>query len=615
MTIHMPLVPNDPDRALPRVPLPDLDSCGAHFLEWSRPLLTAEQATATESAVAQFLQPGSPARVLHTALAAYDSTDGITSWLDDFWSARYLGRRDRIALNANFFFLFQDNGASALNRAAALIIGALDYKRAYEDGDLASATRQGSPLSSVQSRYLFSSTRIPGASIDTSRNPYSDEWPGPSRARHIAVLSRGRIFRLDVIGSSGQPHSLDELTAALEHIQSITTGEFAGDYGIGRLTTKARAEWAISRQALIDKDPANITALDVIETALFCLCLEDHSPASPHEGADALLHGDSANRWFDKALSLVVFGNGMAGLNGEHCRLDGITVVGFIDAVLGSTPEEQAERTGAHNQGKPAMVPVEFVLDDSLRTDIATAGDAFDEYRSKVRTHTLDLDGFGADVVKALRMSPDAFVQLAFQLAHQRAKGHVGTTYESVAMGLYGHGRTEAMRVVSAESVNFVTTMQDPATDGATRREAFRAAAAVHVARSRLCQAGESPEQLLWELQLLQQRRGIELGADTPMALYQSPGWTIMRDDYLSTSAVPSPNVRLFGFGSTSPQCIGVGYLLLPTSLHVYLSSPASGYSGMKLFAEELSEAIIQLRELLSEGTAASPALKGPDHG
>ena len=60
-------------------------------------------------------------------------------------------------------------------------------------------------------------------------------------------------------------------------------------------------------------------------------------------------------------------------------------------------------------------------------------------------------------------MSPDAFVQMAYQLAHRRAKGLTGATYESIATRQYRHGRTEAMRVVTPEVLTFVSTMEDPA--------------------------------------------------------------------------------------------------------------------------------------------------------
>ena len=71
------------------------------------------------------------------------------------------------------------------------------------------------------------------------------------------------------------------------------------------------------------------------------------------EACDQLLHGDSANRWFDKAMSLIVFADGSAGINDEHCLLDGSTVISFIDDLLASSTEEHSLRSGAQPQGLP----------------------------------------------------------------------------------------------------------------------------------------------------------------------------------------------------------------------------------------------------------------------
>jgi carnitine O-acetyltransferase len=189
---------------------------------------------------------------------------------------------------------------------------------------------------------------------------------------------------------------------------------------------------------------------------------------------------------------------------------------------------------------------------------------------------------------------------MAYQLAHRRAKGITGATYESIATRQYRHGRTEAMRVVTPEVLRFVDLMEDPEAGTETRRAAFRAAAEAHVRRAKECQSGQAPEQHLWELQLIQRRRGAELGVTEPLRLFESPGWLTMRDDYLSTSSAPSVNIRYFGFGSTSEQCIGVAYVLLPDRFNVYLSTPQPVADAMHVFADRLREAVRELRELLA---------------
>ncbi len=63
-----------------------------------------------------------------------------------------------------------------------------------------------------------------------------------------------------------------------------------------------------------------------------------------------------------------------------------------------------------------------------------------------------------------------------------------------------------------------------------------------------------------------------------------------MRDDYRSTSAVPSPHVRCWGFGSTSDTCIGIGYAMLPERFDLYLSTPRAVSEQMAVFASTLTD-------------------------
>jgi carnitine O-acetyltransferase len=586
---------------LPRVPLPDLaDSCD-RFLEWCAPLLTPDEVKDTKAAVESFLRPDSPAQVLQTALEKYDACERVHSWLDEFWPYRYLGRRDRIAVNANFFFLFRDSERDQVRGAAGLIMAALHYKLLVDEERIPPVVQHGRPLSMEQNKFLFSTTRIPGVVQDSVRAPYSGSPPRPSRARHILVFFRRNMYRMDVIGSTGRPHTLDELAAGLRAVMAEGAARAEPGPSIGPLTTQARADWARNRQALRACDPGNTAVLDEVETALFCVCLEDGVPEDTQEAADRLLHGDSGNRWFDKAVSFIVFGDGTAGVNVEHCELDGTTVLSFVDTMLETPPGAHAAGAGARSQGAPAFGPLRFGLDEALAAEVHRAAADFDHYAAATATMTESFPDFGAATAKRLGMSPDAFVQMAYQLAHHRALGFVGATYESIATRQYRRGRTEAMRVVSPEVVAFVQAMAGDGADRATRRQAFRAAADQHVTRARQCQVGDAPEQHLWELQLIQERHGEELGVTEPLALYTSPGWLKMRDDYLSTSSAPSRNIEYFGFGSTSSHCIGIGYVLLADRLNIYLSTPRAVAERMSRFAAELRVALRDLVELLSE--------------
>jgi len=68
-------------------------------------------------------------------------------------------------------------------------------------------------------------------------------------------------------------------------------------------------------------------------------------------------------------------------------------------------------------------------------------------------------DKFGADAIKAIKLSPDSFIQIAMQVTfynlHEKAPAH----YESAALRRFINARTECIRSTCIESVEFAKMM------------------------------------------------------------------------------------------------------------------------------------------------------------
>ena len=60
------------------------------------------------------------------------------------------------------------------------------------------------------------------------------------------------------------------------------------------------------------------------------------------------------------------------------------------------------------------------------------------------------------NVPKAARISPDSFIQIAFQVAYFRLHGAHPPTYETGTLRQFADGRTETIRLPNAESAQFV---------------------------------------------------------------------------------------------------------------------------------------------------------------
>jgi carnitine O-acetyltransferase len=589
----------DDQSSLPRLPLPTLEETSLRFIEWCEPLLSASELHDTKAALERFVRRGGPGERLQDALVAYDRESGVKSWLDLFWQTRYLGRRDRIALNANVFLLFPDWRMTQTRRAASLIASALNFKQLADEGRLPVERWRGQPLCMVQYKYVFATTRIPGLTQDTVRAPFTLPHPGPSLARHILVFHKGHIARMEVIGPNGAPYHIDDIEHGLDAVKGSLDALADTDESVGHLTTMARAEWAAARAELIAAHHDNAAALETIETALFNICLDEVAPEDHLAVCNNLLYGSSANRWYDKAISLIVTANGTAGVNAEHSMLDGMALMGFVDALHARNAAEASAHSTTTSTGMPAFALIQFNLTENLRRKIREAAQSFKAYGDTTASMLYEFDAFGANRVKELGLSPDAFVQLALQLAHVRTKRFVGATYESIATRQFDRGRTEAMRVVTPEILQFVAAMQDEAASQADKVRRLRAAADKHVRRAKECQEGQAPEQHLWELMLIQKRSGKALDVTEELTVFTSPGWLKMRHDYLSTSSLMSDLVTFFGFGSTSVDCIGVGYAVRSDGFYAYLSTGKSGAIYLAKFAANLRDAMLELRDLL----------------
>lgn len=63
---------------------------------------------------------------------------------------------------------------------------------------------------------------------------------------------------------------------------------------------------------------------------------------------------------------------------------------------------------------------------------------------------------WGKGLIKKCKVSPDAFVQLALQLAYFKDSGSFAQTYEATTTRLYLNGRTETVRSCTQQSCEFV---------------------------------------------------------------------------------------------------------------------------------------------------------------
>lgn len=606
---------------LPKLPIPSLEATCDRYLKALEGLQDPKEHAQTKKVVSEFLN-GDGLRI-QARLKSW--AQNKPSYIEDFWYESYLSHSDPVVLALNPFFVLEndptpDRGAQ-LPRAASLIISSLGFIHDLRMGLLAPDSVRGVPLDMDQYSRLFGAARIPtqrGCKMVLSSN-----------SSHIVVLRRGQFYWFDVL--DGQDRLLLTEREVLRNLQAVVSDadktpihEVARN-SIGVLSTENRKTWSSLRDNL-SSNKHNQPCLEIVDTALFIVCLDDAAPDNLAElcanflcGTYNLVNGvqvgTCTNRWYDK-LQIIVCSDGSAGINFEHTGVDGHTVLRFaadifteglmllarsinpsaptlFHAPLSPYAKSYKPLRGTVNYPPPSpgyiLDPdpkkLEWALTPELRAGIRFAETRLSDLICQNDCQALEFKGYGKNFITSHGFSPDAFVQMAFQAAYFGLYGRIECTYEPAMTKAFLHGRTEAIRTVQPESVHFVKTFfSEVSLDD--KAKTLRKACQRHVELTKECSMGLGQDRHLYALYCLLQREragNYEPSPDDPIPLpfegkplpsiFTDSGWSLLNTSILSTSNCGNPALRLFGFGPVAAEGYGIGYIIKEDGISICASS------------------------------------------
>ncbi|XP_038659816.1 carnitine O-palmitoyltransferase 2, mitochondrial-like [Scyliorhinus canicula] len=182
-----------------------------------------------------------------------------------------------------------------------------------------------------------------------------------------------------------------------------------------------------------------------MDSAIFCLCLEDNRVENETELTHAMLHGDGVNRWFDKSFRLIITNNEVSGINFEHSWGDGVAVLRFLEEIFNDSTENPAislKPVPSSADTSAAVRKLEFKLSESVKAMVSAA--------KRVKENPCKSDNWritiiGKNLIMEQNLSPGAIVQLGFQMTFLHQHGKTVPTYESCSTAAFKHGRTETI--------------------------------------------------------------------------------------------------------------------------------------------------------------------------
>lgn len=498
--------------------------------------------------------------------------------------------------------------------------------------DRATSREKGQPLCMAQYYRLLGSCRIPGTTIDKQHisNDLNDN-------EHVIVVCRNQFYSLEV-KNKNVALTEDEICSNLLHILNEAPC-LEGPPPVGVLTTWRRPLWAEARKGLI-QDENNARNLKTIETALLVLCLDeplsDNFNVRMSRGAKGhsvgcrdetnlmlqMIHGggsrlNSANRWFDKAIQIIISGDGACGLCYEHSFAEGGPVIATVQKWMDeadSLPQNHDVPICDDNLKLPTKL--QWNLDSTNHKHISEAITAIDGLSSDLDFQVFRYDNYGKNFIKSCKVSPDSYIQLALQLTYYKLNGKLTATYESASLTRFLHGRVDCIRGASPEALQWVQAMAQPKEDDMCNKKVT-----FHL-------VSDEKKLELWDAAIKQQTsemidnimgQGIDLHLlglreaakeTSPTAAHPLPklftdeSYRLFNKFLLSTSQVLTVGDSLMGYGPVEPDGYGCSYN--PKENHIIFCISAfwsSENTTSCKFAQSLEESLNAMHSLLNRIT------------
>ncbi|KAL6463584.1 hypothetical protein MHYP_G00279750 [Metynnis hypsauchen] len=587
--------------SLPKLPVPPLKQTCDRYLAALEPIVDSEMLKNSQELVKEFQAQGGVGERLQKGLEhRARKTD---NWLSDWWlQTAYLDYRLPVVVHSSPGVVlprleFSDRQGQ-IRYAAKLIAGVLDFKGMIDNETLPMEYLGGKMLCMNQYYQVLCSCRIPGIKSDSVVNYALNKRP----PTHITVVHNYQFFVLDVYNSDGTPLTVDQLYIQLEKIwnSSLQTNKEP----IGILTSNHRNSWGKAYANLI-KDKTNKESVRAIQKSIFTVCLDAPMPRVSDEmyrtrAAVQMLHGggsrwNSGNRWFDKTLQFIIGEDGTCGVIYEHAPAEGPPIVALIDHVVEYTKKSEMVRTPMVPLPMPKKL--RFIITPEIKRDIEEA-----KQNMNIMVHDLDMKvivfpHFGKNVPKSYKMSPDAFIQVALQLAYYRTYKRCCATYESASLRMFKLGRTDTIRSATSDSANFVKTMDDPIKQNTEKVALLEKAVKAHRAYTDVAIRGQAIDRHLLGLKL----QAIEDLSALP-DIFMDTSYAVANHYNLSTSQVPAKTDCVMCFGPVVPDGYGVCYNPMEEHINFAVSAFNScADTNAARMVQALEDALVDMKTLLDQ--------------
>lgn len=538
LTVSPPLLKSC-ENLLPSPAVPNLEDTVTRYLKSIKRVVRRDQFELVKEKADDFLKNEGPRLQKYAWIMSLTSSNYITTFWEKY---AYLYNREPLLVKSSVAHTDLLEVPEHRKATRAFMAARVTY---FEGMSQLAIDRQAlKPLGSgllcsCHYEKLYGVCRVPGEEVD--------ELVNHGISKHVIAILDGCFYKVMLCDEKNRMHSIEQLAKIYAEIFSRQEKESGSAGKVAALTADRRDEWARNRKRFFLENPTNAATLREIESAAFIVTLDDNEYTPNQENPDKMsffmrnmLTGNGANRWADKSLNYVVSKNSRCGGTTEHSIGDGaefdhimenFTAMELLTDYPSLEEQERIQKLSENDRTLTLATRLPIEVNTEMATAIERCYSEYSKLRDDVDVAATMFRDFGKGFIKKCGLSPDAFVQMAIQLANYRDQDRFVLTYEAASARFYKNSRTETLRSVTDESCDFVFAMVNGRASKDEKIEKLRKACSVHTKNNREAMVGNGVDRHLFVLYVLSQGTLI---SSPFLDFYISQPWL------LSTSHVPN---------------------------------------------------------------------------
>ncbi|EDV99009.1 carnitine O-acetyltransferase isoform X2 [Drosophila grimshawi] len=582
-----------------KFPVVPLDETLDRYLDSVQPFFTEKKFQKEQELTYDFLQSSG----LQLQEHLIEASKREYNWLTERWTtATYLRHRAPLTVFSSPCITFPKqhfpNIQQFLDFTAKAIYGMCEFKKLVENGQLPVYTMNGFQLDNSQFHHVFGTVRIPRRSCDILQQFDSN---------YVIVIHKNNFYKMPVYTAEKRVLDVYQLRKQLAKV--IQSGRPAGPQ-IGLFTHDTRDNWTEAHEMLCRQE-INAKTVQCIEKALFTVSLDEpvEVPAGQERSmlAAQLLHGggihsNSANRWMDKTLQLIVNPNGMAGICYELAPADpqpAATIMDYVQRHI-CNPKYGQEFSDPSDYGETSsseeLAELQFAeINDCIDFWLMAAKRSINLISRQLRMSAFQFDCYGRSVIKSHKMPPDSYIQMALQLAFYRRHKELPAQQEAAHLRIFSSGRNEIIRTTSNESLNFVRAMVSKRATHRSRLLALLAAVEYHQELTKMAMRGCGVDRHLFGLKQMAREN-----AEPLPKFFYSDGYQRSTNFRIVSAQLTTSHDAFMANGPLNSEGYGCSYNLREDDIIFAVSAwQRDPHICAELYGYAIESALVEMGELI----------------